>query len=41
MHHSCNPKEYFEMLEDKNTNKKHKGIKKVPMAYALKTSPRE
>ena len=25
---ACNPKEYFEMFEDKNINKKHKGIKK-------------
>ena len=25
---ACNPKEYFEMFEDKEVNKKHKGIKK-------------
>ena len=25
---ACNPKEYFEIFEDKNINKKHKGVKK-------------
>ena len=25
---TANPKEYFEMFEDKNINKEHKGIKK-------------
>ena len=25
---ACNPKDYFEMFEDTNINKKHKGIKK-------------
>ena len=25
---ACNPKEYYEVFEDKDANKKHKGIKK-------------
>ena len=38
---AANPKEYFEMFEDKETIKSTKELKKVQVWLALKTSPKE
>ena len=38
---AVNPKEYFEYFESEKVNKKHKGIKKVLLAWILKTTWRE